>query len=144
MVNSNDICALAKNPIVCSSGIGIDADTEKKINMCYLCQCSKAPLHLWYWLAEPWYQKHVDCVDYNGQNLLVITDIHSKWVDAYTMKAPLLQIDVVLVPGDREINLPLEDPQTSHIHKPDNSSHHEQDAASLTETSSPMLLFQSC
>lgn len=109
MVNSNDICALAKNPIVCSSGIGIDADTEKKINMCYLCQCSKAPLHLWYWLAEPWYQKHVDCVDYNGQNLLVITDIHSKWVDAYTMKAPLLQIDVVLVPGDREINLPLED-----------------------------------
>lgn len=78
------------------------------MNMCYLCQCSKAPLHLWYWLAEPWYKKYVDCVDYNGQNLLVITDTHSKWVDAYTMNAPLPQIDGVMVPGDRELNLPLD------------------------------------
>lgn len=47
-------------------------------------------------------------VDYNGENLLVIKDTNSKWVDAYTMNAPLPQIDGVLVPGDRELNLPLD------------------------------------
>jgi len=67
---------------------GIDSHVEEKVKNCYPCQYSrglpaKAPLHPWEWPAEPWHRVHVDFADYNGKNLLVITDAHSKWIDVH-------------------------------------------------------------
>ena len=67
---------------------GMDADIEEKVNRCYTWQNSRTsparvPIHLGEWLREPWHRIHVIYADYNGRNLLVVTDAHSKWIEVY-------------------------------------------------------------
>ena len=63
-------------------GLGIDANVEEKVKNYDPCLYSrglptKVPLHSWEWPAELKHLVYVDFGNYNGQNLIVITDAHS-------------------------------------------------------------------
>ena len=67
---------------------GMNADIEEKVNRCNTCQCSRisparAPLHPWAIPREPWHRILVVYADYNGRNLFIVTDTHSKWIEVY-------------------------------------------------------------
>lgn len=71
---------------------GMYTDMEEKVNNCYTWQSSrtppaKAPLHLWKWLRELWHKIHMDYANYNGRNLLIVTNAHSKWIEVYLTRA---------------------------------------------------------
>ena len=67
---------------------GMDVDFEEKVNCCYTFQSSRTspartPLHPWERPREPWHCIHMDCADYNGKNLPIVTNVHSKWKEVY-------------------------------------------------------------
>ena len=67
---------------------GIDADIEEKANHCYICQRSRtslarAALHPWEWPRKHWQWIHVDYADYNGKNLFIVPNAHSKLKEVY-------------------------------------------------------------
>ena len=67
---------------------GISADTEKSVRLCKQCQEVQsspppAPLHPLKWPTRPWARLHLDFAGpFQGKNILVAIDAHSKWVDA--------------------------------------------------------------
>ena len=67
---------------------GISSDIEKSVRQCRECQEVQssppaAPLNPWRWLTRPWAQLHLDFLGlFEGKNLLVIVDAHSKWIEA--------------------------------------------------------------
>ena len=64
---------------------GINADIEKSVRLCGQCQEVQstppvAPLNPWRW---PWARLHLDFAGpFEGRNILVVIDAHSKWVEA--------------------------------------------------------------
>ena len=52
-------------------------------------QCSlppKAPLHSWPWANRPMQRIHIDYAEIEGYQVLVIIDIHSKWIEAIPLR----------------------------------------------------------
>ena len=67
---------------------GINADIEKSVRLCGQCQEVQstppvAPLNPWRWPTRPWARLHLDFAGpFEGRNILVVIDAHSKWVEA--------------------------------------------------------------
>lgn len=67
----------------------LDADIETRVRDCTECQeqrkaPSRAPLHPWEWPKQPWRRIHMDYAGpLLGKMFLILTDAHSKWIDAY-------------------------------------------------------------
>ena len=67
---------------------GIGSDIEKSVHLCQQCQEVQssppmAPLNPWRWLSRPWVRLHMDFAGpFQGKNILVIIDAHSKWIEA--------------------------------------------------------------
>ena len=68
---------------------GIDNDIELAVKSCVACQTSRpmpphAPLSPWCFPEKPWSRVHVDYAGpINGKMLFILTDAHSKWIDAF-------------------------------------------------------------
>lgn len=69
----------------------IDADIERLVKLCYICQSHKnelpkAPLHPWSWPEKPWSRIHIDFAGpFLGHMFLIICDAHSKWLEVKLM-----------------------------------------------------------
>ena len=66
----------------------IDQDIKEVVCTCVNCaaQCSlspKAPLHSWPWANRPMQRIHIDYAEVQGYQVLVIIDIHLKWIKAF-------------------------------------------------------------
>ena len=67
---------------------GISSDIEKSVRQCHECQETQstlpvAPLNPWKWPTRPWACLHLDFLGpFEGKNILVIIDAHSKWIEA--------------------------------------------------------------
>lgn len=67
---------------------GLDQDIQQCVSQCSPCEAVRnmpaaAPLIPWSWAAAPWERIHVDCAEINKQHFLVITDVHSKWMEVF-------------------------------------------------------------
>ena len=81
---------------------GISSDIEKSVRQCRECQESQsappvAPLNPWKWPTRPWARLHLDFLGpFEGKNLLVVIDAHSKWIEAVctpsTSSASVIQV----------------------------------------------------
>ena len=66
---------------------GLDKDIEKMVLHCPTCQSnhrspSKASLHPWEWLKDPWRRLHIDYAGpYKNRMFLVVIDAHFKWLE---------------------------------------------------------------
>ena len=63
----------------------INTDIEKSVRLCYGCQevqssSPVAPLNPWKWPTRPW--AHLHFGPFEGKNILIVIDAHSKWVEA--------------------------------------------------------------
>ena len=69
----------------------IDQDIEEVVRTCENCAVQrslppKAPLHSWPWANRPMQRIHIDYAEIEGYQVLVIIDIHSKWIEAIPLK----------------------------------------------------------
>ena len=69
----------------------IDQDIEEVVRTCENCAVQrslppKAPLHSWPWANRPMQIIHIDYAEIEGYQVLVIIDIHSKWIEAIPLK----------------------------------------------------------
>ena len=68
----------------------IDQDIEV-VRTCENCAAQrslppKAPLHSWPWTNRPMQRIHIDYAEIEGYQVLVIIDIHSKWIEAIPLR----------------------------------------------------------
>ena len=69
----------------------IDQDIEEVVRTCENCAVQrslppKAPLHSWPWANRPMQRIHIDYAEIEGCQVLVIIDIHSKWIEAIPLR----------------------------------------------------------
>ena len=69
----------------------IDQNIEDIVKSCRECAAQRslppvAPLHSWPWANQPMKRLHVDFADIEGWQVLVIVDVHSKWIDAVPLR----------------------------------------------------------
>ena len=78
----------------------LDRDIEKMILYCHTYQSnqrspSKAPLHPWEWPKDPRRCLHIDYMGpYKNRVFLVVTDVHSKWLEVIPTKNATGQVTV--------------------------------------------------
>ena len=70
----------------------IDADIERMVKSCATCMSVQnspptAPLHPWKWSTRPWQRIHIDFAEFKQQNVLVVIDSYSKWLEVIPMKS---------------------------------------------------------
>ena len=71
--------------------INMDNDIEQVVKQCSQYQQVQpsplaAPLHPWQWPVRPWAWIHVDFAGpVQGKMLLVVVDVHSKWIEVHTI-----------------------------------------------------------
>ena len=68
----------------------LDSNIEDLVRSCSDCAAlhslpPKAPLHSWPWVNHPMQRLHIDYVEIEGHQVLVIIDVHSKWIEAVPM-----------------------------------------------------------
>ena len=86
-------CGVVKMKAVARSFVwwpGLDKDVESWVRNCDACASYKdsppsAPLRPWPWAERPMQRVHVDFGDFQGTQLLVMVDVHSKWIEAVQM-----------------------------------------------------------
>ena len=66
---------------------GIDKSLEQRVKNCPTCQeCQHspqaAPIHPWEFPDRPWCMIHADYASIDNQNVLIVVDAYSKWVEA--------------------------------------------------------------
>ncbi|KRZ74090.1 Uncharacterized protein T10_12237 [Trichinella papuae] len=72
---------------------GLDRDIECLVERCFTCQIRRqTPLEvsliLWNVPSEPWSRLHIDLAGpFKGSKLLVIIDVHSKWLDIAPLRS---------------------------------------------------------
>ena len=71
----------------------MDQDIEQLVSSCEMCAAHrslppKAPLHSWPWASNPMQRVHIDYAEIEGQQVLIIIDVHSKWIDAIPVSKP--------------------------------------------------------
>ncbi|XP_040072060.1 uncharacterized protein K02A2.6-like [Ixodes scapularis] len=67
-------------------------DIECAVKSCSTCQLTqnaspKAPLQTWGWPSRRWQRIHLDFAFTDNQWLLVLVDVHSKWVEVFVMSS---------------------------------------------------------
>ena len=67
---------------------GLDKEMEPIVRQCTTCQSvskmpPSLPLQSWEWTARVWQRLHVDFAELEGQQLFIIIDSHSKWVEVF-------------------------------------------------------------
>lgn len=65
----------------------IDKELEERVRMCNVCQehqhaPQKTPIHPWEFPEKPWSRLHIDYATIENEEVLIIVDAYSKWVDA--------------------------------------------------------------
>ena len=71
---------------------GISADIKTLVRKCHACQqlqSDPAVAHLrhWSWPTRPWARLHLDYAGLvDGKMFLILTDAHSKWIEAFHTK----------------------------------------------------------
>ena len=70
---------------------GLDKDIEHMVEQCSTCQVvgktpPKVPLQPWKWPSRVWQRLHIDYAEIEKQNLLIVIDSHSKWVEVFPMQ----------------------------------------------------------
>ena len=68
----------------------LDSNIEDLVRSCSDCAAlhslpPKAPLHSWPWANHPMQRLHIDYAEIEGLQVLVIIDVHSKWIEAVPM-----------------------------------------------------------
>ena len=72
---------------------GLDAEIEKLVKECELCQQSQptppsAPMQPWSWPTRPWSRLHIDYAGpIDGKMFLVVIDAHSKWLEVLPVQS---------------------------------------------------------
>ena len=66
---------------------GIDKDLERKVRTCSVCQAEQrspqaTPIHPWEFPEKPWMRLHIDYAFIDNQDVLIVVDAHSKWIEA--------------------------------------------------------------
>jgi len=66
---------------------GLDLDVEGLVKNCQECALQRnlppvSPLHSWPWANMPMKRIHVDFAEIEGYQVLIIVDVHSKWIEA--------------------------------------------------------------
>ena len=66
---------------------GLDLDVERIVRNCQECARQRnlppvSPLHSWPWANMPMKRIHIDFAEIEGYQVLVIIDVHSKWIEA--------------------------------------------------------------
>ena len=67
----------------------LDTDMERCVRHCAPCESTRSTraktlLHPWEWPTKPWHRVQLDYAGpINSQMVLIITDAHSRWIDAY-------------------------------------------------------------
>ena len=66
---------------------GIDAELERRVRSCPSCQQSQhsppaSPIHPWEFPEKPWSRIHCDYATIDAENVLIVVDAHSKWIEA--------------------------------------------------------------
>ena len=70
----------------------IDSNIEEIVRSCKECAAQHnlppvAPLHCWPWANQPMKQLHIDFAEIKGFQVLVIIDVHSKWIEARPLRS---------------------------------------------------------
>lgn len=65
----------------------IDRDLEQKCRECEICQEHQkqpqlTPIHPWEFPENPWTRLHIDYASMSNQDVLIVVDAHSKWIEA--------------------------------------------------------------
>nr|XP_054771124.1 uncharacterized protein K02A2.6-like [Lytechinus pictus] len=66
---------------------GIDKMLEEKVKTCTTCQEHQrspppAPIHPWEFPERPWSRIHIDYAYIDNQNVLIVVDAYTKWIEA--------------------------------------------------------------
>ena len=66
---------------------GIDKNLEEKVKTCPTCQEHQrsppaAPIHPWEFPERPWSRIHIDYAYIDNQNVLIVVDAYTKWIEA--------------------------------------------------------------
>ena len=82
---------VVKMKLLARSYVWLDQDIEEIVRTCKDCAAQralppKAPLHSWPWANRPMQRIHIDYAEIEGHQVLVIVDIHSKWIEAIPLK----------------------------------------------------------
>ena len=69
----------------------IDCHIEEIVKTCKECAAQRslppvAPLHSWPWANQPMKRLHIDFAEIEGFQVLVIIDVHSKWIEAIPLR----------------------------------------------------------
>ena len=70
---------------------GLDLDVERIVKSCQGCTQQRklppvSPLHSWPWANMPMKRIHVDFAEIEGYQVLIIIDVHSKWIEAVPLR----------------------------------------------------------
>ena len=65
----------------------MDSNIEEIVRSCNECAAQRglppvAPLHSWPWANQPMKRLHIDFAEIEGLQVLIIIDVHSKWIEA--------------------------------------------------------------
>ena len=80
--------------------LGLETDLEESVCLCNECQLSQsnpptAPLNPWNWPSWPWARIHIDYAGPSeGHYLLIVIDVHSKWIEALPAKSPQITVTI--------------------------------------------------
>ena len=79
---------------------GIDRDLERKVRTCSVCQAEQrspqaAPIHPWEFPEKPWMRLHIDYAYIDNQDVLIVVDAHSKWIEAVRVNKATANATVV-------------------------------------------------
>ena len=77
----------------------IDADLEATVRACASCQENQrnpetVPIHPWEYPENPWERLHLDFAQIEGQEVLIVVDAHSKWIEALPMRSTTAEATV--------------------------------------------------
>ena len=78
---------------------GLDLDVETLVKNCQACALQRnlppvSPLHSWPWANMPMKRIHVDFAEIEGYQVLVIIDVHSKWIEAIPLRQATTAITI--------------------------------------------------
>ena len=69
----------------------LDQNIEDMVKSCRECAIQRslppvAPLHSWPWANQPMKRLHIDFAEIEGWQVLVIIDVHSKWIEGVPLR----------------------------------------------------------
>lgn len=79
---------------------GIDSQLEQQVRSCPSCQQSQhspvaSPIHPWEFPEKPWSRIHCDYATIDDENILIVVDAHSKWIEAIRVRRATASATVI-------------------------------------------------